>query len=349
VNYLRFLARRVSFAALSAYLTVTATFAVVSLTPNPDLGAKISRAARFERASAAELERIRQRYVEARGLDESLLDRYVGWLVDVTTLDWGYSFSHQQPVWDVLAARVPTTMAYVVPGILLAVVLGVVVGLFASLSRDSVFDRLTRAGSYALLGVPTFVGLVWYTRATDAQVVLISGTASVTPAVDPRIVAALAVAAALLAGQVRFSRAACLEEAGEEFVKLVRAKGGGFRTVGRHVLRVTVLPILSLFLSELLGLLLLSIIALEMVFSVPGYGRFLLSAAAGGEPQPVMAAAIVTVGLAIGSRLLEDLAYVVLEPRDDGQLRLQRRLRSHQGTPPVTATATPSATAAAPA
>ena len=318
MNYLRFLVRRLAFAALSAYLTVTATFAVVALTPNPDLGGKLSRAARFDRASAAELERIRQRYVEARGLDASLLDRYAGWLVDVTTLDWGYSFSFQQPVWDVLAARVPTTMAYVVPGVLLAVGLGVVVGLFASLSRDSVFDRVTRVGSYALLGVPTFVGLVWYTYATDARVVLIAGTASVTPAVDPKVIAAFAVAAALLAGQIRFSRAACLEQAGQEFVKLVRAKGSSRLRVARHVLRNASLPIVSLSTTEILAVLVLNVYVVEAVLGIDGLAKASLLAVRERDMPLVIGTTMVLVFVGIGGSLVQDALYGYLDPRVDG-------------------------------
>jgi len=315
VTYLRLLLRRVSFAVVSAYLTVTATFAVVALTPNPDLAAKLARAARFEGANEAELEQVRQRYVEARGVDASLLDRYVGWLVDVTTLDWGYSFSYQQPVWDVLAARVPTTMAYVAPGVLLAVLLGVVVGLFASLSRDSVFDRLARVGSYALLGVPTFVGLVWYTYATDARVVIISGTASVKPVVDPRIVAALAVAAALLAGQMRFSRAACLEQAGEEFVKLVRAKGASRLRVARHVLRNASLPIVSLSTTEILAVLVLNIYVVEAVLGIDGLAQASLLAVRERDIPLLIGSTMVLVFVGIGGNLLQDLLYGYLDPR----------------------------------
>jgi peptide/nickel transport system permease protein len=313
VSYARFVARRLGFAALSAYVAVTAIFALITFTPNTDLGGKLAEAARGG-ASPEALEQIRQRYLQTRGLDEPILDRYVDWLVDVTTLDWGYSFTFQQPVWDVLTVRVPTTLEYVVPGVVLAFVLGVGVGLFAAMTRGSVFDRVSRVASYALLGVPSFVGLVWYTHFSGADVIAIAGTASVKPGIHPQVLAAAAVAVSLLAGQIRFSRTASLEQAGEEFVKLVRAKGASRLRVARHVLRNAALPIVSLSITEILAVLMLNIYVVEAVLGIDGLARASLSAVYERDLPLLIGTTMVLVFVGIGGNLLQDALYGYLDP-----------------------------------
>jgi len=314
VSYARYLVRRVAFACFSAYLVVTAMFALISFTPNVDLGAKLASAARFQRASPAELEQIRQRYLEARGLDESLLDQYVGWLVDVTTLDWGYSFAYQKPVWSVLEVRVPTTLEYVVPGVILAVVLGVLFGLAAAMLRDTPFDWALRVGSYALFGIPAFVGLVWYTAIGGAKLQAITGSLLVVSP-HPQVLAAATVAVTLLAGQIRFARTASLEEAGKEFTKLLKAKGSSRIRVARHVLRNASIPIVSLSITEILGVLVLNIYVIEDILGIEGLAGASLFAVRERDLPLIIGTTMVLVFIGILGNLLQDVLYGYLDPR----------------------------------
>jgi peptide/nickel transport system permease protein len=307
--------KRLGFAAIVLYLVVSLLFVAIAFSPNPP----DSRAEAMAGSGPPE--------GSPRDASTPLVDRYTSFVGDYLTLNWGEKTTgatETTPYTTIVWNHLGVTAVMLLPAVVLTTVVGVTLGLYAGLNPHSPLERVARVTSYLGFAIPGFflgIVIIYY------GILHIGWEA---PTYDPEwtlwsvynfkrlILPSGVLAFGILGVQLRQVRTETLRHQSDEFVKLVRAKGGGFRTVGRHVLRVTVLPILSLFLSELLGLLLLSIIALEMVFGVPGYGRFLLSAAAGGEPQPVMAAAIVTVGLAIGSRLLEDLAYVVLEPRDDG-------------------------------
>ncbi|MFC3478355.1 ABC transporter permease [Halobacterium litoreum] len=317
MSYLQYLARRVAFAVLSAYLVVTATFALITFTPNVDLGAKLASAARFQRASPEEIEQIRQRYLEARGLDASLLDQYVGWLVDVTTLEWGYSFAYRKPVWSVLETRVPTTLEYVIPGVILAVAFGVLFGLASAMLRNSRFDWVLRVGSYALLGIPAFVGLVWYTAVGGAKIQSIGGTLLVVSP-HPQVLAAVTVAATLLAGQIRFARIASLEQAGKEFTKLLKAKGSSRLRVARHVLRNASIPIVSLSVTEILGVLVLNIYVIEEILEIEGLAGASLFAVRERDLPLIIGTTMILVFVGILGNLLQDVLYGYLDPRING-------------------------------
>jgi MFS family permease len=79
-----------------------------------------------EDPTEAQLEAVKA-YREARNYDEPILDRYANWIIGYSTLNWGYSFDHGQPVTDVIADRLPVTLVYLVPGILLALLLGLAI------------------------------------------------------------------------------------------------------------------------------------------------------------------------------------------------------------------------------
>lgn len=314
MSYLRFLARRAAFAVLSAYLVVTVTFALINLTLWEELR-NLLALARYGGATPEEVERIRQGFMRSRNLEAPLHERYVGWLVDVTTLQWGYSFSYHSPVVEVLDGRVPTTLEYVVPGVLLAVVLGVLVGVFAALAKDGTVDWSVRAGAYLLLGVPTFMVVVYYQYLSGTGLAMVGGVRLAAPALHPQVLAAVTVACSLVAGQLRFSRTAALEQTGRTFVKMLRAKGAKRLRVGRHVLRNAAIPIVSLSISELLAVLVLDIYVIEDVLRIDGLALASLRAIQQSDIPLVIWTTMVIVFVGITGNFLQDVLYGYLDPR----------------------------------
>jgi len=314
MSYLRFLARRAAFAVLSAYIVVSVTFFVVASTVRLRMRQQVALA-EYGGASEEKLEEIRQGFIAARNLDTPLHERYVGWLVDVTTLDWGYSFAYRESVIAVLDGRVQATLGYVFPGVVLAVVLGVVLGLFAALAKDSGFDWTVRLTAYALFGVPVFVFVIYLGYLTTASETL--------PALGQWALATLAVAVSLLAGQVRFARASALEQTGEAFVKMLRAKGADRLLLARHVLRNAAIPIVSLSMTELLAVLVLNIYIIEEVVGIQGLADASLRAIRASDTALVIWTTMVIVFVGIAGNFLQDVLYGSLDPRirSDGKSR----------------------------
>lgn len=315
----RYLARRTALAAFSVYATVSLTFAVVAFAPNTALGGRLSAARYYDRADAEEVAELQAAYLEARGLDEPLVERYLDWLVDIASLDWGLSFVYDQPVWDVLVARVPTTFEYVVPGVLLAVALGVPLGAATAMVRSRELDWAVRLVTYVLVGLPGFVFVAFLALGTGGEwqewASVYIHRYWVDTALPQRLVAALAVAASLLATQVRFARTAALEEAGKEFVKLLRAKGANRLRVGRHVLRNAALPIVTLSATELLAVLLLNIYVVEDVLRIDGLAGASLVAVRRRDFPLIIGTTMVLVFVGVLGSLAQDVCYGYLDPR----------------------------------
>ena len=326
MSYLGYVARRAAFAIASVYAIVTLVLAMGTVIVREDLQNALANA-RWNGADPAELAQLERRLTATFGLDEPWIDRLVGWWIDVTTFDWGYSTAFDRPVRAVLDGRIVTTLEYVVPGVLLAIALGVLAGLLAALRTNGRFDWSVRVGAYALLGIPAFMLGFYGLALSGSEFGLLGGWYLVVHPLNDMTIAALAVALGLLAGQLRFARAAALEQTGEAFVKMLKAKGAGRLRLARHVLRNAALPIMSLSITELLAVLVLDIYAIEAVLGVPGFARASLRAVGvvegGGFGSATVIAdvplllwsVLLVVFIGITASFLQDVVAGYLDPR----------------------------------
>lgn len=313
MSYPRYVLRRAGFAILSVYAIVTATFFLGNATIRNEIANALARA-RYGGASQEELAELRQGLFEAYNLNVPIHERLIGWWVDVTTLEWGHSFTYKEPVIAVLDGRVQTTIEYVVPGVVLAMVLGVLLGLFSALSRNGTLDWSVRGLSYVFLGVPVFMVLT-YMGYLEGWAIDLGVWTVVLPDLNAKTLAAVAVALGLLAGQIRFARASALEQTGQPFVKMLRAKGASRLGLARHVLRNAAIPIVSLSITELLAVLVLNIYVIEEVLGLRGLAQVSLTAATQSDLPLLIWSTMVVVFFGITASFLQDVLYGYLDPR----------------------------------
>ncbi|MFC7078827.1 ABC transporter permease [Halorussus caseinilyticus] len=318
-----FLLKRVAWTAFAAYLILSGAFFVFAYTPDPN-EALVSFAAADPSDPANMSEDSKQAvaaYEQARNYDEPVFQRYADWMVGYATLDWGRSVTTGGPVTDALADRIPVTLAYLVPAVVVSTLLGVGVGLVSAMRPNGVVDRVSAALSYVGLGVPGFVlgelllvasilHFSWYRAYYDPRYGLWTAENLVSLALP-----AFVVALNLLAAQARYARAESREYLLAEFVKTLRASGADARTIGRHVLRNAALPLLTVFFAELLTVLFLTVYVVEVVFRVPGVGQLAYQAIEQRDIGLILATTLLPAFVALLGNLFQDFAYTLLDPR----------------------------------
>lgn len=315
----RRLVGRLLFAVVTVYLVVSLTFGVVVMTPDTNLRGMLGGAA-FAGASEEELDEMRQTYMEARGRDAPLLDRYLDWLVDVTLFRWGASPSQGEPVTGIVSGALARTAAYLVPGALASTVAGVALGLRSARHRGEISDRLGRLGSYVLLGLPVFwvAAVLGALYAPGNRLPLYVSRGSVT-GLDRFVWTVLApagvVAVGLLAGQVSLTRSRSLEHVEADYVRFLRAKGLTERAVSWRILRNILAPVLSLTAAELFSALVLAVVVVEFVFGVEGIGWLTYVAATNNDIPLILGTTTVLAVIGAGGSLVADLASAWLDPR----------------------------------
>lgn len=323
--------RRLALTLLSVFLVFTLAFAFVALTPDPNVNTvRFGAAMTCQGPSEERVECIEEAiaaYRQANDLDEPVADRYARWLVAMVTLDWGVSTSSGAPVVGSIADRLPYTLAYVLPSMLLSAAGGVAVGVWLALRSGDRLDRLGTAFAYLGFAVPNFwlaALLLWFAdkpRIVSGQVVSWDPYVSLgDPLLDAGTLAKLALPTAVLsttlfASQLRYARAQTLERVGSDLVTLVRAKGFGDRGVARHLLRLSAPLLVSLFVVDLFGVLVVNVFVLEYVFELPGFGRLAYEAIVGRDVPMLLGTTMVIAIVGVLGNTLKDLAMLALDPR----------------------------------
>lgn len=304
-------ATRLLFSVGVIYLVVSLTFAVIVLTPDSNLKGMLGTAA-WGGASEAELAQIRQTYLAARGRDVPLWERYTDWLVNVTLFRWGLSPTLNEPVTALVGDAIWRTAAYVVPGTIVAWVAGVAAGLRSARHRGTVSDRVGRAASYLLLGLPGF-WLAALAIATLGPESYQEGGLLWTVVIPAGIVAA-----SLFAGQVSLTRSRSVDQYGAEYVRFLRAKGLRENAIDRRVLRNVLVPVLAMTAAELFAVLVLAAVVVESVLDIQGIGWMAYFAAYENDIPLILGVTMVLAVVGAGGSLLSDLASAWLDPRSRG-------------------------------
>ena len=315
-----YVVRRVAWAVVATYLAVSLTFGLLMITPNSGADVAAAQAA----VSGQDYEAVRESYLERRGLDRPITEQYVDYMTNIFTLDWGYSFTQNEPVMDAIADAWLYSAQYFVPAIVISAVLGYGIGLYSALNRYTPTDYLGSFLAYFGISIPNFwfaivlillFGVIFRVVPTfyDSSVPILS-VQNARQLILPVIV----LSTASVAGQMRYSRAQAIEYARSAFVKTARAKGASdWRVLTRHVLRVALVPLSTILIADVLAVLFAGSFIIESIFQIPGLGRLALTAIEEKDTPLVLATTLIPVFIAIVGNLLQDLAYVALDPRID--------------------------------
>ncbi len=321
----RFVARRALFAVLSFYGVVTLVFLVLALGPDPTGTLRVA---------SGDL----QTLLSASDGGQSFLARYAGFLWDVTTLNWGQStagFEQGPAVTALLAKHLPYTLTYAVPAVVVGVTGGIGLGVFAAVNNGGYVDRVIQSIGYFGFGIPNFfvaevalfvleseLGLIDFTLGRiNPKFYVVGETVDIW---QPRHLAEFGVIAAILAlslvaGQLRYARSECLEYVTADFVKLARAKGASEYRVMLHVLRNAALPLIAMFLADLVTVLVVHVFVLEFVFNAPGIGQMGIQAVKARNLPFVIGITMTVAAVGVFANFVQDVGLGYVDPRTDAE------------------------------
>jgi peptide/nickel transport system permease protein len=267
----------------------------------------------------------------AKHLNDPIPLRYLYWLKDVFTQGFGEPLLVHHPIWRDLARVMPHTIQLVVSAELLALTLGVGIGIYSAIRQYSLFDYAATAFSFLGFAMPVFwlalMLQVLFTNlyiSTHVRIFYTSGLSSVPhPAglmfvfdrVQHMAIPVMVLATLSIALHSRFMRAALLDVVNSDYVRTARAKGiVERRVILRHAVRNALTPVVTVSAVNFGGLLGGAIVT-ETIFQLDGMGPYFIQNLNNGDVYPVMAWLMVAACMIIFFNLVADVIYGYLDPR----------------------------------
>ena len=271
----------------------------------------------------------RARIIAELGLDKPLWQQYLGFLNGALHGNLGNSFVYNIPAVELVIQRLPATFELAIAAMLLAVLIGLPLGLLAGLYPDSRYSKLIMAGSIVGFSLPTFwialmlimtfsVSLGWLPASGRGQTVELLGFQWSWLTADGwrhLILPAFNLSLFKISLVIRLTRAGVRDVVPQDYVKFARAKGlSPVRVVGVHVLRNTMIPLVTVLGLELGSTIAFAVIT-ESIFAWPGAGKLILDSLNALDRPVIVAYLIVVVCLFVTLNLIVDILYKVLDPR----------------------------------
>jgi peptide/nickel transport system permease protein len=291
------------------------TFLFVRLIPGDAITARLGTSTVL---SADQLSRMRAFF----GLDQPLHLQYLSWLGSILRGDAGYSVRSGQPVTAEIAARLPVTIELACAAAIVALALGMPLGLVSALRPAGAADLLARGFGLLGLALPNFwLGtllilffaryLHWMPNTGGYVDLLADPVANLRFLMFPALTLGLGMAAVVM----RTTRSAMLDVLGADYIRTAHAKGLPARSVvERHALKnglIVVITILGIQVGYLLG----GAVVVEEVFSLPGLGRLLLAAINQRDYAVVQGGVLVIATLFVAANTIVDVLYGFIDPR----------------------------------
>jgi peptide/nickel transport system permease protein len=250
---------------------------------------------------------------EQYGLDRSMPEQYVVFLSNIAHGDFGISFRYRRPAIDIVMVAIGPTLELTTISMLIAIIIGLPLGIFAALFRGSWFDRLVNFYSNVGQAVPTFwLGLLLIIAfAIDWPIFPSTGYGSAINFVLPSVTLGFFASSSI----TRLTRANMEDALRSDFVHMERVLGlSQVRIVAKHALRNASLPIVT-YLGLQFGLLLGGAIVTERVFSWPGIGQTIVDAIFNRDYPIIQAAVLTTAVFFILINTAVDIFCMLLDPR----------------------------------
>jgi oligopeptide transport system permease protein len=299
---LRYVARRLVIMFLTLFVIITVTFFISKMLPGtPFADDKLTPQSR---------EILYEKY----GLDEPLIVQYAKYMLQVAQGNLGNSFYFEsRPVTQIILEQAPVSAFIGVQAIIFGLIPGLALGILGALRHNSLLDYTATVVAILGISVPSFVlgPIMQYWIGYKWELLPIAFFESWAHSIMPSICLAVFVVAIV----ARYIRAEMLEVLGQDYITLAKAKGlSRMAVIGKHVLRNSLIPLVTILLPLTVGIVTGSII-IENIFAVPGIGDLFVRSILVNDYATILGTTIFFAIFFILAFLVQDVLYAIIDPR----------------------------------
>lgn len=308
---LRHILKRLLLAIPTMFVVVTIIFLLVRVIPGDP-----ARAALGDYASEEAIQSLR----EELGLADPLWQQYITYMGNLLQADLGTSMVTRDSTWDQIQFVLPHTLELTFVSVVLALLLGIPIGVITAVRQNSALDYIGRVLSLMGLSIPAFfLGLLLiYFFSAQINLFPAIGAGNFSDPVDniyKLVLPATSLALIEMSYVSRMTRSVMIGVLADDYVRTARAKGLIERTVlYKHAFRVSLVPVVSLagiFVISLIG----SSVLTETVFARPGLGKLMIGAIKQRDYTLLQAIMVLYAFIIVVINIITDLIYTYVDPR----------------------------------
>ena len=258
---------------------------------------------------------------KAMNLDQPVIVRYIRWLGNFVTGNWGQSYRYSQPVTALLGARLPVTMYLGLWSIIISTCIGIILGVLCGTHRGKLMDSiLITCANFGAVMPPFWLAVLgMYIFALKLGILPTHGfvfpTEGIVDSIRTTVLPLVALSVGSIGGTTRQMRSGMLDVIRQDYIRTARSKGLTEQAVTwKHAFRNAVLPVVTLtgmsFRNIVAGA-----ISIEQIFAIGGMGSLMINAILSKDVAVVQACIMLTAIVVTISNLVVDIAYGVIDPR----------------------------------
>lgn len=266
-----------------------------------------------EKLSKEQIELINEKY----GLNDPVLVRFARYVRLMLQMDFGRSYNLQKDAYitDMLKGRIAVSFELGVGAVILGTIVGAVLGIIAALKHNTWMDTLTSAISVAGVSIPSYVFALFLVIIVAVQWRLVPVLYNPAQKLASSILPIISLSMFTTATVSRFLRSEMLEILNSDYIELARSKGmSERRVIWSHGIRNALIPVITV-LGPLIVNLMTGSLVVEKIFGIPGIGELFVTAILSNDYNVVIAIAFLYSVLFIGSMLIIDILYGLIDPR----------------------------------
>ena len=302
---LKYIGKRILVALVTLFIILAVLFVMLKLMPGTPFN--------DEKLTDTQKAAIYAKY----GLDQPILVQFVTYVKNMLTGDFGVSFGIQknQDVINLVAFRIPISFGIGLAAVILGTVIGICLGIFAALHKNTFGDTLATIFSVLGVSIPSFVMGLLLLLLLGVQLPVFPIFFDTDQIILSSILPVLALSLSVIANVARFTRSEMIAVLATDYIGLAQAKGLSNGTIIRkHAIRNTLIPVVTI-LGPIMVNLMTGSMVMEKIFAIPGLGSLLVNGITVNDYNVVLAVAFLYSILYIVIMLVIDLSYGLIDPR----------------------------------
>lgn len=258
---------------------------------------------------------------EKMGLNEPMLQQYVNYILGVLQGDFGYSYSYSGPVMPIILSRLPSTLMITVTGLVLAILIGIPIGVESAVKQNTAFDYIFMVLALVGVSMPIFwLGLMLVlTFSVNLGWLPAMGMGNAAKGawdvISHMILPCICLATIPAATFARITRSSMLESINADYVKALRSRGLKESVViWKHAFKNALPPIVTVLGLQLAGCFAGAILT-ETIFSWPGLGTLIVNAVNGRDYSLIQGVVLFSAVVFVFVNLVVDIVYTIINPK----------------------------------